>query len=645
MEKLSSIKVKLGVVFLLANLALLLNFLVAHSFIRKLDSVGHIINVAGRQRMLTQKLAKEVLLYQLGYEDAKKEAVRTENTFKNVLRSLQSNVTLKLIGTDNPDIKFQLSKVETLFNTYEKYVDKGLNGGLSSEDLPMFQKLSLLTLSEMNKAVKMMETSSKEAIKGIERITLLIYVVSTVILILAYWLGVHSGVIVPINELKDTVVRLSDGLKRGDADLTDSIPVRSRSEIGVLSSALNDFISSVRETFKNFRNQSLKAVDEVEDARNRSVKTKLSLEQTIESTDALKREIEDVMNIMDLTRRLINQFAQRVRGSIEELTQFGSSISNVSSHVGKGAESEAEHIESIVRKAGMIVEPLKRSMEQLQVALSKIESMKESSKTVRDYIEKLGENVERTVKYQSELKSIFDELHRGTGQINEVTAIIEKIAEKTNLLALNAAIEAARAGEAGRGFAVVADEVRKLSEETNSQVSRISNTVKEIVDIVEKANARTSDVLNSLSTLGKSSEDVKSEIEDMFGKVNETESIAVESIDVSRSTADKTLSLINEIKGMNTVQFLNGVVSQLESLNSRISNLIRENSSIAEDSRKVEENVNLVLKKVEHIKDTSDRNYGIAKEMFEHGSSVIGKLELIADTIKKLYSSIKNYRL
>lgn len=102
--------------------------------------------------------------------------------------------------------------------------------------------------------------------------------------------------------------------------------------------------------------------------------------------------------------------------------------------------------------------------------------------------------------HHQETQTQVNILKEDTQEIQEIVAIINKIARQTNLLALNAAIEAARAGENGRGFAVVADEVRKLSNQVEAAIRQVEESTKNITVNVSKMSAGIKEIEKSIHT-------------------------------------------------------------------------------------------------------------------------------------------------
>nr|WP_281419308.1 methyl-accepting chemotaxis protein [Marinobacterium ramblicola] len=94
--------------------------------------------------------------------------------------------------------------------------------------------------------------------------------------------------------------------------------------------------------------------------------------------------------------------------------------------------------------------------------------------------------------------------------INEMSAVIQGIADQTNLLSLNAAIEAARAGESGRGFSVVADEVRRLAKHSQESAAEIGRTIEDIQTHILSAGEQMAGLSSMAELSVHSSEGVRS---------------------------------------------------------------------------------------------------------------------------------------
>src|SRR4051794_19631832 len=137
-------------------------------------------------------------------------------------------------------------------------------------------------------------------------------------------------------------------------------------------------------------------------------------------------------------------------------------------------------------------------------------------------------------------------------QVQLVSSTIETIARKTNMLALNATIEAARAGDAGRSFAVVAAEVKKLAHDTRAATSQIASTIGELT---REAGAVTAEIKTGVersraaqSGFGQISDTVR-EVSEIVGMVDrQTEGIA-HSTSMIQTSVDRVKAGLTDFAG------------------------------------------------------------------------------------------------
>lgn len=163
----------------------------------------------------------------------------------------------------------------------------------------------------------------------------------------------------------------------------------------------------------------------------------------------------------------------------------------------------------------------------------------ESRASLGNVIQKLSDIIEKI----EVMKGSSLELSESSKEITDVTSLIAKIADQTNLLALNAAIEAARAGEHGRGFAVVADEVRRLAENTKNATQKINGTIKKFTQATEV-------IVEDTDSMANMTDESKLAIAEFERNISEVSDISMETygkVSFTQMVGEIALAKVNQL--------------------------------------------------------------------------------------------------
>jgi len=293
-------------------------------------------------------------------------------------------------------------------------------------------------------------------------------IILTVIALLAAVVIIYfvlNSTTAPIVKVAKTLQDISEG----EGDLTKTVAIHSKDEVGDLAIYFNKTIGKIKDLVLLIKKQA-GTLSEIGS----------TLSSNMTQTAAAINEI--TANIQNIKERVISQSAS-VTETNATMEQVVTNINKLNGHVenqGRNISQASSAIEEMVANISSVTNTLVNNS-------ANVTTLKEASEIGRGGLQEVATDIQ--------------EIARESEGLLEINSVMENIASQTNLLSMNAAIEAAHAGEAGKGFAVVADEIRKLAESSGEQSKTIGTVLKKIAESIKKITASTDNVLKRFEAI------------------------------------------------------------------------------------------------------------------------------------------------
>jgi methyl-accepting chemotaxis protein len=335
---------------------------------------------------------------------------------------------------------------------------------------------------------------------------------------LGYFVG--RSISAPMERVADAM----QDLEGGDGDLTFRLKVESSDEVGQLATRFNAFVAKLQSIIRDVSENAqtlASASEQLASISDRLVENSQSVREGASAVAARTLDVSSSVEAVASAAQEANRNVASVSSSTEQMSENMAQVSLAAEAVA----SNAVEVEGSVR------------------------DISDAMSTIRGNTEKAATVSRQGAEKATPVQQLLRELTQSAEATGKIVALIQKVADQTNLLSLNASIEAASAGDAGKGFAVVANEVKDLARETTDATKKIELQISDmqsftrqsvaaigqIIELMEGAHAINSaiakaveDQTHTSAKVFEATSDSTKMIADVTGNIGEASNMAAE---------------------------------------------------------------------------------------------------------------------
>jgi methyl-accepting chemotaxis protein len=474
-----------------------------------MDKAGlgaHELNIAGRQRMLSQKMTKEILSFD-GVVVTAADVHVTLNLFDSSLKGLISgDSSMGLHAIKNGPILAQFARVENLWRPFkaeaEKYIEEGEE---LFNHVHYVMEHNVALLKEMNKAVGMYEGLSAKKVSNL-KVTELVFLGLAIVCVAIGWFVITRFIVNPIN----SVVALARKMSDGDLSAKD-LDVKGKDEVGTLSTALNTMKHNLNDIIGNLRS----SADHVASA---TTQLSATASQIVSGADMQSNQTNQVATAMEEMSATVVEVAKNSQGASEasnETQQIAVSGGDVVKRAVDGMMAVAD----TVKQSAETVEALGKSSDEIGAIISVINDIADQTNllalnaaieaarageqgrgfaVVADEVRKLAEKTTKATKeiadmiktIQNDTKGAMTSMHEGTKQVEEGVQLASEAGE--SLQQIVSSVD--RVTDMVRQIATAAEEQSATTEEISTNITSIATVTQENTDGVKQVSAASDDL-------------------------------------------------------------------------------------------------------------------------------------------------------